>query len=120
MQKIFTYWYAGLASASIVSGALLFWIVFQRSPEDIFAHVLFYVFLLVLVYALVCMAEIVVRRRFVVAPLRSTLVASNRQALWLALFVVLLFYTQATGLLSWWVGGSIASLFVCIEVWCNT
>ena len=120
MQRIFAYWYAALASAGVVSAALLLWVVLQRSPDAMSARALLYVCAFVLTYAVVCTVEIVLRRRFMIAPLRSMLFASNRQAVWLALFVVILLYAQAAGLLSWWVGGSIALLLVCIEVWCNT
>lgn len=120
MQRIFAYWYAALASAGVVSATLLFWVVLQRSPDAVSMRALLYASVFVLVYAMVCTLEVALRRRFMIAPLRSMLFASNRQAVWLALFVVVLLYAQAAGLLSWWVGGSIALLLVCIEVWCNT
>ncbi len=120
MQRIFAYWYTALTGAGLLSAALLLWVVLTRSPNEFSAQVLFYCSVLVLVYAVACMAEILLRKRFVVAPVRTMIVAANRQAVWLALFVVVLLYAQAAGLLSWWVGGSVALLFLCIEIWCNT
>lgn len=120
MQRIFAYWYTALTGAGLLSAALLLWVVLTRSPNEFSAQALFYCSVLVLVYAVACMAEILLRKRFVVAPVRTMIVAANRQAVWLALFVVVLLYAQAAGLLSWWVGGSVALLFLCIEIWCNT
>lgn len=120
MQRIFAYWYTALAGAGLLSAALLLWVVYTRSPESFAAEALLYLSLFVLVYAGACIAEIVVRKRFVVAPVRTMIGVANRQAVWLAVFAVVLLYAQAAGLLSWWVGGSVALLLICIEVWCNT
>lgn len=120
MQRVFLYWYSGLVVAAVAACSVCARIVFTQSPTSSVSRFLVYGSLFVLVYAVCCLVELPLRKRFVVAPVRSLLLVANRQSVLIAVLVVTLLYTQAAGLLSWWVGGSITLLCVCIEVWCNT
>ncbi len=120
MQTYFFYWYSALATSLVLSGCGLLWVVFSRSPESSAAVVLFYAFTFVLLYAVTCAIQLLLRKRYVPATVRDMTVVANRQSVLLSGLAVSLLYLRAEDLLYWWVAGTTALLFICVEVFFNT